>query len=192
MIEMDRDEHHYRFNGQDYQGVTATISSAGLWFFPKDEQAMGRGRRVHRATELHDQGVLDENTVAESERGYLDGWKRFLLETKFTPDMNYVEFVVKHDLLRFAGRCDRRGTLPGEKRPVYIDVKTGDVHPATAIQLAAYAACDKATGVRIAVGLTAAGGYSCKIFPMSSFYADLQAFQAALTVTRWKREMGVR
>lgn len=192
MIEFDRDEHRYSVNGYEYAGVTATMTAAGLWFFPADESAMGRGRRVHRATELHDQRRLDESTVDESEIGYLEAWKLFLLETKFRPDMNYVEFVVQNDVLKFAGRCDRRGNLPGENKPVYVDLKTGDIHPATAVQLSAYAACDKGIGIRMAVGLSSNGTYRCKIFPMAEFFTDLQTFQAALTVARWKKRMGIR
>lgn len=116
-------------------GVTSTIrkaAEAGLldWTPPPRSVYrpihLQRGTAVHRASELHDKGTLNESTVDDRIRGYVDAWESFAqiwgyewdaIETPLAdPDLGYAGTP---DRIRL-GDCSRhRGRI------IVLDIKTG-------------------------------------------------------------------
>jgi hypothetical protein len=77
------DENHvYTYEGTRYPNVTSILSATGLVNYSAipvaiKEAAMRRGSFAHKACELDDAGVLDEDTLDDSLRGYVKAWREF-------------------------------------------------------------------------------------------------------------------
>ena len=67
---------------------------------------------MHLATALFDRDDLDESTLDERLRGYLNAWIRFRSETGFKPEL--VEQKFHHPKLNYAGTPDRTGWIEGQ------------------------------------------------------------------------------
>jgi len=95
------------------------------------------GIAVHRACELVDQGYdLDPDTIDPDVNGYLEGYRRFLVDMK--PQWTQIETMVFDPVRWYAGRLDRVGIISGV--PTVVDLKTSvQLGGAVAIQLTAYA-----------------------------------------------------
>jgi len=96
------------------------------------EWALERGRHVHRALEFFDQGDLDEDSVVEEFRGYVESWKRF--RTAHDPEIVRVEHRFESPLWRVSARpdvvCRMQGAL------WVIERKVGGPAPWHALQTA--------------------------------------------------------
>jgi hypothetical protein len=190
MLTFDEKSHTYTLDGRVLPSVTRVLRDAGLidarWF---DEAAAWRGSCVHQALEFYDQGDLNEATLDSALRGYLDGWRKFLVETGF--EITGIEMPVADATYGYAGRLDRRGVLAGTD--CILDIKSGaSVAPATALQLAAYACASDSCGAgkdsivlrRLAVRLPGDGTYKMTEYRERT---DWHVFAAALAVLNWKR-----
>lgn len=181
------EDHTYALDGKPLLSVTTILRLAGLISFdgvnPEVLQnAMARGSRVHRATELDDLGQLDIASVLEDDIGYLMAWQRFRRETGFRPE--HVERRVFSHRYGYAGTLDRIGFL--KRQRWLLDVKTGIRHPAVGPQTAAYRECLRHKHLpRGAVYLKADGHYDFRLLNEKD---DLATFLAALRVVRWKEK----
>lgn len=186
---------HYRDDdtGRMYPRVTSILESAGIAVFydmAEREYYLGRGQAVHLATALSDQGILNEATVEDDIRPYLQGWRCFVDDTDITFDA--VEQTVFSAIYGYAGTLDRVGILNGNH--CIIDIKTGPKNPATGIQLAAYKVAYLDGGPmghaynRYAVHLTREGKYSLVQY---GNHTDRNVFLSALTVYRWQQREGI-
>ncbi len=81
------------------------------------------GRAAHEMTAHDDAGVLDEPTVSDLLRPYLDAWRKFRSVEGF--EVEEIELRVYSSSHRFAGTLDRRGRM--KDRPAIVDIKTGIV-----------------------------------------------------------------
>lgn len=157
--------------------------------------ALRRGTAVHKACELDDHGVLDEQSVAPQLQPYLTAHRRAKLDLGIE-DHIAIEQRLEHPLLKFRGRPDWIGWVKG--RRFVIDWKSGNTtpDPATVIQLAAYAEL-----VRVWLKLTDVPQimslhYRSDGTYRSEFYTSkLQAwgwtqFHCALVNYQWRREHG--
>lgn len=99
--------------------VTEVIKLSGL--MPEsafiDPWYMGRGQAVHLATAFYDRGTLDDSTVANEIRGYLNAWVKFRAETGYTPA--FIEKPLLHPVYGYCGTLDRDG----------LDIKSGSPAP---------------------------------------------------------------
>lgn len=191
-LTFNAERHEYRHNGSVVPSVTQVLGPLYDWSMVKEELlrlAAERGDAVHTATELDDLGDLDESSVDPAIAGYLEAWRKFRADTGFVPDL--IEQRVYHPLHRYAGTLDRGGMLG--KRYALIDIKTSSqLHPATAIQTAGYAAAHLARGgrpfqTRHAVKLQADGRYS--LSPSYTDQAgDFAVFLSLLTVARYREQ----
>ena len=81
----DPEAHVYSVGDRVLPSVTEIVDSAGLWPFGKADEDpnyyMERGRMVHLACELDDEGTLDESTLDETTGPRLEGWRRFKRES---------------------------------------------------------------------------------------------------------------
>ena len=185
-------DHKYYLNGIPVPSVTQALSVIVDFSMVRPEvleNARIRGQAVHLATELDDQGTLDESSLAPVLVPYLDAWRLFRQQTGFVPE-NIEERVYNSKHL-YAGTLDRIGTL--EKRfakRVLIDIKaravmTDDIGP----QLDAYArAWEEMTGEdlrdhRYSVQLKPDGKYKLHHYTNPH---DFGAFLGCLSIFNWR------
>ena len=146
--------------GTVWPNVTSILSDVGVvdkkWF---TERSCIRGKMVHLATALYDMDNLNEDSVDPVIEPYLDGWIKFRSESGFVPDM--VEKIVWNETYRYCGTLDRTGEMNGKS--VLVDIKSGTVQPATALQTSAYDGCLDDIYKRYAVELHDNGTY--KLIP---------------------------
>jgi CRISPR/Cas system-associated exonuclease Cas4 (RecB family) len=94
-----------------------------------------RGKFLHMATVLDDEGKLDEETVDPVVMPYLTAWRKFKAETG--AKMVESEKVVFCRNLRYAGTFDRIIEAHGRKQ-VLVDIKSGSPDKWHPLQVAAY------------------------------------------------------
>ena len=179
------DDHVYTDEtGKEYPGVTTIIGDV-YGRYPYPEGSAERGHHVHLATQLFDEGDLDEDSLDDVVRGYLEGWKVFREEMEFIP--NEIEMIVNNETYGYCGKLDRLGKFRDKpNRHILLDIKTGVKEWWHPIQSIAYATC--LTGPaheRYAVYLTVDGKY--KLVPHTR-RADLQDWLCTLRVYQIKKE----
>lgn len=145
----DEAEHAYTFDGARIPSVTQILAPLNDFKFVAPEVLEYKrqlGTAVHKATELYDEGDLDESTVADVVRPYLNGWIRFRAEKKF--EILGMEHRVFHPTHRYAGTYDRLIHMDGARG--ILDIKTGEQYPSYGPQTAAYKnAVEQETGKRV-------------------------------------------
>jgi hypothetical protein len=140
-LEFDPAGHRYLLNGRRVPSVTeilGIISAPALGRVPPEvlEHARRRGELVHQTINFFNRELLDESSVADELRPYLDAWKAFLHETGAVVIAS--EQPVYHKALGYAGTPDV--ILDWNGRTVIPDAKATAVVPATVgPQTAAYA-----------------------------------------------------
>ena len=152
-LTFDSQSHAYRLAGAIVPSVTQVLQVMETFSFGRGgsmgerqadtamtfQRAREFGSHVHAATDFFDKGVLDEQTLDESLKPYLLGWKNFLRDTGF--QVTHSEQQVFHPLLKYAGTLDRRGIW--KKTTWCLDIKTGKPPKTVGPQTAAYqVACD--------------------------------------------------
>lgn len=187
-------EHHiYRWDGQVVPSVTQILQDAGIVdysFIPRDtrEMALERGRLVHLATAMYDEGDLDSETLDPVLVPYVQAWEKFRDETGFKPIE--IEKRGYNDKQRFAGTIDRIGRFRGREGRYVLDIKCGDYPAWVRWQLAAYASFDDdpRSLIRLCVGLKPTGQYDARYeFPASEWWADYQDFLCMKRVAEIRR-----
>lgn len=191
-LTFDAATHTYKFGARVLPNVTQIIREAGLIddrYFT--DEARERGRAVHVATALYDQGRLDDSKVREEYRGYVEAYKNYRSQSEWK--VVAIEQRVWNADLGYAGTQDREvescGCVGLE------DLKTGAPVASTAIQTAAYERCDSKypyyglPGPRRAIHLRANGKFSVEVY---DDHDDWDAFLAALTLRNWKLNHGVQ
>lgn len=178
-------DHSYRVGGARYPSVTQVIADMGLYGNAADyftEWSRERGSFVHRIIQWHLSGELDESTIDPVLAPYFDAWRRFEQEAGYVSDA--CEKVMASDFYKFAGTVDHIGHLNGYY--CIIDVKTGALSPATAIQMGGYEILMKSPGIRrFGLRLMDTGKYSLKEYKDRQ---DSKIFLAALSVYYWKQD----
>lgn len=193
VLTFNPETHEYFWNGQPVPNVTRilqpVVDYSGV---PTDvlERKRQIGEAVHQAIALDLAHDLDEESVVEPWAPYFRAWHRFLIGTGF--EVILYEHRVFHRQYGYAGTLDLWGRVNGQY--VLLDIKTSsDVHPATALQTAAYAAAlenqeQLETKARYALQLKPDGGYELHPHTESS---DFQVFLALLSVYNWRRRNGL-
>lgn len=188
-LTFDQETHTYKADGVIVPSVTQVIKAAGcLPMFAPGDWHMTKGSHVHLATQLYDEGDLDEDTLDPVIVPYLTAYKRFREETDFTP--TEIELSLCSQTYGYAGTIDRIGTM--NNTPVLIDIKTGAPYAAVALQCAAY------------LNLVHESGYSAlKVYVLylkdTGKYTLIQVkvrsafpvFLSALTIYKWKSKEGL-
>lgn len=134
----NEEAHAYSWNGKSVPSVTQILSPLYNFDMVSKEVLAAKsylGTCVHLATELYDQGDLDEDALAPEIRPYLDAWIKFRHEAGFEPLR--IEARVFHPIHQYAGTLDRTGYC-GDSFEM-VDIKTcAAVDPAAGVQTAAY------------------------------------------------------
>ncbi|WP_114973371.1 hypothetical protein [Rhodoferax ferrireducens] len=187
MLTFNEELHQYQYNGVVKPSVTAVLSRLhDFGMVPVDvlEAACQRGSYVHKLTEYHDEGDLDDSSVG-TYRGYLDAWIKFCADHKAV--WTGIEAQCYSERFGFAGTMDRRGHLANV--PYIIDIKTSlQPHKVWGMQTAAYRQLSAEEDSlwmlarRATVQLRPDGTY--KFIPWDS-PQDWPAFQALITLSNW-------
>ncbi len=184
------DQHVYLLDGKQIDGLTSTISEAGLMGNYGSEWHMDRGMKIHLATELWDRGTLDESTVDPQIQGYLKSWKRFRKDQNYTP--THIEYKTYHPELMVGTKIDR---LP------LLDIKSGSEAPWHVLQVAFQRECVKIwmkedEKLRMNpqdVYLDPDGGPpKVRIYKVTEMMEALKVYASLLVFLRWKREKGIK
>lgn len=136
-IHLDEESHRYLTDqGRMIPGVGEIVKACGgMSDFGFDEVSAAFGKAVHRATELYDQGVVEEWPDGGLIEEYLQGYRLFHEQAR--PEILGIEQIIYHPHLDYTGRVDRRMRLNG--RAMIMDIKTGGRQEYYWIKGAAYA-----------------------------------------------------
>ena len=184
-LTFDEALHEYRLGGVRVPSVTQLLAPlCSFEGIPTSvlEAKRDLGQRVHFACQLDDEDDLDESSVGDDVRGYLDGYRRFRRETGATVVLN--EQRVLERSMRYAGTLDR--VLQIWQHRWLIDLKTCISTPiAVGPQTAAYlrALADPTVTHRGALRLRPDGTYRLDHLTGAD---DWSAFMACLALYRFK------
>ena len=180
--------HTYTLDGKVLPNVTDILDSAGIvdkrWFTP---ESAWRGKCVHKACKLLDQGKLDWDTVDPAIAGYVRSWQAFKQQTGFK--VKVCERPAYHEFWKYAGTVDRIGTMNNSM--VLIDIKTGPVATWVRLQTAAYAHLHESMGLLPRYGLelrnSPFGQMRYKLTGPWLDPGDMGTFTSCLAVHNWKQ-----
>jgi hypothetical protein len=181
--------HKYIYEGREVPSVTQIIQAAGLVDFSHVhkavlEQASDFGTKVHEATALFDKGELDVFTLDPGIAPYLEAWKKFRGDTGIC--ISIIEEPAFNKQFGFAGTPDRVGMIHSAR--TVIDIKTGALLPAAAVQTAAYALLCAPIKRRMSVQLLGDGTYKAVEHQDST---DLNVFRSCLSIYNYKKRRGI-
>lgn len=181
----DPERHAYILDGRVIPSVTQILTAEGIingqWY---TEDGRRRGGHVHLALRYLDEGRLDEDSVTDEVRPYLEAWGRFLSETGFICLQIERPFVC--EALGYAGTPDRVGWMDGGKILSVIDIKTGSPEPWHALQTAAYAVgIGKRMAKRWSVYLRNDGNYRLVQYQDID---DINAWIGLVSIRNWKQK----
>lgn len=172
----------YLVNGEEYPRVTFILKEAGIApeipFYT--ETGRLRGKYVHEACQLLDEGDLNYDDLDPILEPYVKAYELFLNENK--TDWEGIEERVFNKSLGYVGTLDRRGTLNGSK--TILDIKTGIVQPWAGLQIAAYEMCFDTPYQRYALQLKKNGTYKLHKFIDTN---DYEVFKSAISIVNWKK-----
>lgn len=181
-FQFDEEKHLYTLDGRRLISVTEALSVLDdRW--KVDPFYLERGRFIHKATELYDKNELDESTVDERIKPYLDAYKKFKRETSYEPI--YIEHILYHPKYFYAGKLDRI------YEDFIIDLKSGTKMRVDELQAVAYWELCRANNIPVQkqfdLYLRSNGSY--RLEPVERPRNLLPVFLAAFTCERWRQEI---
>lgn len=180
--------HEYRLKDVVIPGVS-TILTPCVEFgdAPRHviENAAIRGKAVHRACELWDEGDLDEELLDARLVPYLNGWKKFRRDwdIEFTAS----EIPDYHRTMHYGGTPDRKGIWKQKK--IGLDLKaTYKLNDSVELQLAGYDLLEEEPADELwSVRVTKTGGYERHVHKPCH---DL--FIALWKIYQWRASKGLQ
>ena len=192
IFSFDPEKHEYRLGGNVIPSVTQVIKSCGLIRFDDvpPETLIHKakiGKAVHLACEYYDKKELD--SVPDSYSGCVEAYKNFVAQ--FKPAWTLIEHTNfgTYNGMHFGMTADRVGTVRAENW--ILELKTSEQEEASwRIQLIAYATGLKMLGYkRKALQLKPDGTFRLYSYDEPK---DLAIWNAALALTQWKLNNGVK
>jgi hypothetical protein len=175
---------------QELLRVTEVLAIAGAANYDfVTEEGKWKGSETHRAAELLDRGRLKK--CPEHVAGRLEAYRRAKVELHFVPDPDGIERPVTLTRLGVVGRTDRTGTIGGAR--CIVDLKSGHIQPATALQLCLYGIGVDASvwWRRLAIELRDDGTYRPHKYPHADYWSDLVTAQSCVRLAQWKLKVGL-
>lgn len=210
-LTFNAEDHRYFRDGIEIPGVTRCLDHAGVADYSmirKDilERSSEIGKLTHVACHYHDDGGLDWDSVPEFIKPRVHAWVKFVDTECFKPFPDRIEYQTLGIVngMPYGMRIDRAGLMRG--RPAIVEIKcTAEIMSQHGIQLAGYSMglpmpgeldSEKTAAIvrflrweRYVVQLRADGTFRLKRFNDRN---DANIFTAALAITTWKLNEGVR
>lgn len=144
MLKFKEENHEYSLQGIVIPSVTQVLKAAGLTNFDHVDPALlernaAFGNAVHAAIQFKCKGTLDEDTVDEAIKSYLEAWDNFVEDFQFVAKQNEVRGF--HPVYRYAYTIDLLGEINngGKYAGMAVgDIKTGKPKSVDLIQLGGY------------------------------------------------------
>lgn len=178
--------HIYTLGDLVLPSVTTVLKEAGLYNFNfgGGEYHMDLGKHVHSATEYLDNRELNEDTLDDTIKPYIEAYKKFKAEAGFKVRLN--EQRLHHDTWLYAGTVDREGDICGTA--ALVDIKTGGEQLVTAVQLASYRMLldNKGHECRRAFSLHLKNNGTYTLKEAKDYMLNRGIFLAALSLYKWK------
>lgn len=193
-LTFEESSHRYMLGDRELPSVTRILADQGVsnftgpWF---DDSAKARGRAVHLAIALDNEGDLDEDALDPVIVPYLEAWRRFKAESGAV--IEHWERPVCDPELGYAGTFDVIVQLRGMSRRTVLDIKQA-LYPSAGPQVAAYLRCARALYPastlfnRAALVIPGDGSYCLK--PLTD-PADELVFLSALRLYHFRRTHGL-
>jgi hypothetical protein len=155
------------------------------WYTPEGAK---RGTDVHAACAYLDEDDLDESSVSEDIRGYVEAWKKYKSESP--SEFEFIEKRFENEL--YTGKPDRVISESSTKYGLRVsggvlDIKTGPINKWTGLQIAAYCELTNAR-VGVAVAIKKTGTYKVKVYLAQELQRNLHVFKGLLGYWHWKHE----
>lgn len=211
-LRFDPVEHRYWFGNIELPSVTTALDECITDLSMVDPDVLERARvlgdYVHKATALDDQGILDVDTLDPALVPYVEGWRKFRRDMRYTPILT--EERVHSLKYGYAGTLDSLGYFDtNESGPfALIDKKRVDtLYPSVGPQTAAYEKAidfgkltNKSWG---SLAVTAPGllvkRYAVQLFDTGKYKltalndpSDFSTFLSCLQIYNFKRRHGIR
>ncbi|MFI5304321.1 MAG: hypothetical protein ACHQYP_05930 [Nitrospiria bacterium] len=183
-LSFDRENHLFRIDDRPVPSFTQCMAVAGLVNYDYvSDYYKERGSAVHRATHYYEENNLLPDYLDSAQTGFLNAWDLCLREHNC--EWIEIEKPVYSIPLQIAGIPDRNGYW--EEESAVCEIKTGELYPATGIQLAfQQELIEPRPKRRIAVRLYENGRYEWKEYKDRD---DWKVAKACLTVTHYKRRI---
>ena len=193
--------YRHRDGGHRLPSVTTIIPSAydGC---PKDllEDGSRRGTYIHAATVLTDNDNLDEKSVPEEYKPFLDGYRLAVEDLKIKWVKGWRERPCHSKIIGVAGTPDGIATVGGRPMLNVIDIKSGDsktrqMEAIWGVQTAGYELIYrevegyKGKMGRLVLQLHSTGRYS--VFPLED-PSDHAAFRSFANTYKWKMRHNIK
>lgn len=193
-LDFNAERHEYRVDGElkpNVTRITGMMSSyAGV---PADvlRRKADIGTAVHLATEYDDDGDLDDATLPDEIRGYVDAWRAFRRDTGWVTEQSEQRVYSKRygyaGTLDCIGHFERMKTVRPSVKCVVDKKATFTIMPAVGPQVAAYAEAWNETNTpkvrrRFAALLRPNGTY---LLHECGDATDFSVFLSGLTLSNW-------
>ena len=190
-VTFDEAAHRYFVDGKELPSVTHVLQAVGMVDYTfSTEYAMERGSAAHKAIHFDVEGDLDESDLDPRLAPYVLAAR--CLRRDIKAETVGVERRLYSPTLRYAGTLDYLFKIEGVLS--ILDWKCSQSPaPATALQVAAYAAAyEEETGEKIrrryCAALSPRGTY--ELIPYTD-RDDISVFRSALAVYHWRSERGL-
>lgn len=114
-IEFDEEKHLYFYQGKQLDSVTQILQAEGFidarWY---DDWSRQKGKFVHRAIQYYLANELDEGSLDQEIKPYLEAFKKFLQDSKFNIQLS--ECPGMNLMLQYTGTPDISGFFPNDNR----------------------------------------------------------------------------
>ena len=177
-LKFEKETHIYSVGNKKVPSVSEIVQEVVGLPYVADEWYMQRGSAIHRALSLYIQGRLDEKSVDERIRQYVENGKKAIKDLSLVPTL--VEVPLYHKTLNFAGTPDLLSDT------ILVDYKTNHSGN-TPIQLGGYILLleDNKMNVKKAYEISLEGSmYSLVEFKVSRCKS---LFISCLNIYNWKR-----
>lgn len=178
------DGHQYLLNGVPFNGpsVTEVLNKMNMMgYLPNDQYFLDRGTYVHEAIALYLRGQLDESSLSEGIRPFVDSAIEYITATGYKA--THIELPLHDPIYQYCGTLD---ALPLR------DWKNSSNQAWHSIQLAAYYHLAVVNNLKPEIPCSihlSDKGKLPKVEPykLEKIYADKKIFLAALACYQWRR-----
>ena len=178
-LKFEKETHIYTVNNKTIPSVSEIVQDVVGLPYIADEWYLQRGNAIHKALALYLQGKLNENSVDERIRQYVENGKKAIKDLSLVPTL--VEVSLYHKTLNFAGTPDLLSDT------ILVDYKTNHSGN-TPIQLGGYILLleDNKMNVKKAYEISLEGQtYSLVEYKVSRCKS---LFISVLNIYNWKKE----